>query len=218
MSDGTSAGPETGGASDRSAAQTRAGVRERPRGTVRVVYPEYGPVEAVLGLVVFYLVADTATPILVEALAEALPDLVPEPFTTLAAVSLWLLSGLVVVATALDQWRANPRTFESREKRDRFLDDSRLEEWRYYANAGLVVVGGAVAVLSWDTFRVVLGRMVVTVVEVDATSLSGTSVGDVAVFVAFFFGASAVTRGIDSVVVGSLREFAYRWHRERPDP
>jgi hypothetical protein len=214
MGDGAS-GPS--GSTD-AEGRTSPGARERAargrtRGTFRVFYPEYGPVEAALGLVVLYLVVDVATPVLVESLAEPLPDLVPEPLTTLTAASLWVLSALVVFAAALDQWRVNPREFGSREDRDRFLDANRLEEWRYYANAGLVLAGAAVAVVSWDTFRAVLEPVLVTVVEVDAASLSGTPIADVVVFVAFFVGVSAVTRGIDRVVVGSLREFAYRRHR-----
>lgn len=216
MTDGTSTGAKAGEYDHGSTTDpTHRVTGDRTQRPIRVFYPEYGPVEAVLGLGVFYLVVDVATPVLVETLAEPMPGLVPEPLTTLTAASVWVVAGLVVFATAVDQWQANPREFESRKERDHFLDASRPDEWRYYAYAGVVLVGATVAYFSWDTFQMVLERSIVTVVEADASIVVGTLDAEVVVFVAFFLGTAAVTRGIDRIVVGSIREFAYRWHRDR---
>lgn len=63
--------------------------------------PAYGPVEAVLGFALFYVLVDRATPALVDIAADLLPGVAPGAVQLATALALWF----ILVVTAIDQFR-----------------------------------------------------------------------------------------------------------------
>lgn len=199
-------------ASDRgSDAVTRPG----GRGSHRISIPAYGSVEVIVVYVLFYLIVDLATPVIVEELSGPFPDQVPEPVTTYAAVTLWLFLGLVLFATVRTQLAENPRVFDDADEREAFLDEHRPTLETSLLSGALVVVGGAAALFTWDVFVAVLEDVLsVLVVELDGDPPALPGAADVALFVSFVGGVAAVARGLDRLVVGGARELLYRRYRE----
>jgi hypothetical protein len=181
---------------------------------VRLLYPEYGPVEALVGFGVFALIVEWLTPALVAALAGPVPDLVPEPLTTVTAVLLWVALGATVAAIVLPLLDANPRTFDDRRERDAFLDENRPSDRDYRVNLALMVLGGATAVLAWPTFVAVLRETVPVVVALGGPVPTAWTPGNVAIFAVFVLGVAAYSRGLDRLLVGGMREFLYRYHAD----
>ena len=198
------------GTSDRSTATTERTAQDRR--PVRLLYPEYGPLEALIGFGVFYLILDYMMPTLVDTLAGPFPDLVPDPLATGTAMLLWLFLGVIVAATVLDFLDKNPREFEDRSERDTYLDENRPSDRHFQHNLALMFLGGATAVLSWSTAIEVLREMFPVVVELGGLVPPGSSLVDGAVFVVFFIGVAAYARGLDRLVIGGMREFLYRYH------
>jgi hypothetical protein len=209
----TDSGSVDTGASDRSTTTSERTAHDRRR-SVRLLYPEYGPVEALVGFGAFYLILEWMTPTLVDTLAGPLPDLVPDPLTTLTAMLLWLILGIIVAAIVLEFVGENPREFEDRSERDAYLDEHRPSDRDYRHNLALMVLGGATAVLSWSTAIEVLRGTFPVVVELGGVVPPGQSLADGAVFVVFFVGVAAYARGLDRLVVGGMREFLYRYHAD----
>lgn len=199
---------------DASAREADGGPPEGDDGP-RVFLPAYGPVEAAVGYVLFFILVDRATPVLVDELAAPFPDAVPEPFMTYAAVVLWLVLVALLLATVRGQLAANPRTFADADERESFLDEQRRDRWRYRIDAALVVVGGAATVLTWDVFVAVLVDLLsVVVVELDGATPALPGAEEVAVSVVFLVGVAALARGLDRLLVGGVRELLYRRYRE----
>lgn len=192
---------------------TREGVAGERR-PFPLLYPEYGPVDSVVGFGLFYLLVDAVTPTLVEALAGPFPDLASGTVTTGTALALWAVFGLTVLTVVLTQAKPNPRRFDTRAERDAFLDANRPTEWDYRLNLALLVLGGSTAALAWGTAVDVLRGMLPVVVDLGGAV---PSVGNVAVFVVFFVGFAAYSRGLDRLVVGGLRELLYRYHLDARD-
>lgn len=193
---------------------TEHGTVKRTTTPVRLAYPAYGPVESALGFGLFYLVVDRVTPVLVAELSGEFPALVPDPFRTFTAMLLWLVLGITVLTAVLDQVRDNPRTFDTPGERREFLADNRPATGEYWRYAGLAGVGGAVAAVTWDSFRDVLPDLLVVVVSQDGAELAGTPLVDVLAFVSFFLGFAALSRGVDRLAVGALRDLLYRSARD----
>lgn len=209
--------PDGAPASDDVDASAREADSDPPEGddAPRAFLPAYGPVEAAVGYVLFFLVVDRATPVLVDELAAPFPDAVPEPFTTYAAVVLWLVLVVLLLATVRGQLAANPRTFADADEREAFLDEQRRNRWRFRIDAALVVVGGAATVLTWDVFVAVLVALLsVVVVELDGATPALPGAEEFAVSVVFLVGVAALARGLDRLLVGGVRELLYRRYRE----
>lgn len=180
-----------------------------------VFLPSYGPVEAAVGYVLFYLIVERATPVLVDELAAPFPDLVPEPFTTYAAILLWLFLVVILLATVRGQLADNPRTFADAGEREAFLEERRRAHWRYRVDGALVVAGGAATVLTWDVFvGVLVDLLSVVVVELDGATPALPGGQEIAIFVVFFVGVAALARGLDRLLVGGVRELLYGRYRE----
>jgi hypothetical protein len=183
--------------------ETRSG--RRP---FAIYYPEYGIVAAIVGYALFYTVVDFATPMLVESLAAGFPAFVAGPMQTWAAVALWAILGLTIPGRLQQQTPANPHVFETREELVRFLRDERPTGWNYRFNVTLALVGGIAVWALWPAFRNALEELLLAMPELDAvTALAAETFGTIAVFAIAF---AALTRGIDRVLIGQVREAAYR--------
>lgn len=176
-------------------------------GRVTLYFPAFGPVDALLGYAFFYFVVGLGTAVAFDALAPVAPEMVPEPLGTWAAIVLWVMLGLIVLGQTAEQVRENPRRFESEADRAAFLDRHRPTERRYLWWAAWVLVGGAVAYLLFPGFVESFARFVRFFVAMLAGAVGPRSlgVGDLLNLVGFSLGFAALTRGLDHLVVGSLR-------------
>lgn len=203
--------PSDGFEQDASAdADTVADASESRHGPFYLLYPEYGAIDSLVGFAIFYLILDTLSPTLVDALATALPSVAPDTIGTGLALLLWLVAGVTALAIVVPQVQANPRRFETRHERDAFLDANRPSATQYRFALALVVLGGIVSVLAWQTFLDVLGALLPFVIELDGTLPSTLSPATVAVFVLFVVGFAAYSRGLDRLVIGVVRDLLYR--------
>ena len=175
-----------------------------------LLYPEYGPIDSIVGFAIFYLLVDALTPTFVDALALVLPDVATSTLTTGTALALWLVAGITALTVVLPQVAANPRRFDSRDERDAFLDANRPSEMQYKVNLTLLVLGGATAFLAWRTVLDVFRGMLPVVVELGGEIPPVLTAGNVAIFVVFVVGVAAYARGLDRLVIGGVREFLYR--------
>lgn len=179
-------------------------------GRLGLLYPEYGPIESLLGFGLFYLLLDTLTPHIVTTLTGPFPDLVPEPVTTATAALLWLVGITTLLAIALTQLDANPHTFTDQDARATFLDQHRPTEPFYTRSLGLLVLGGATAYLTWDTTITYLEGLLPVVVDTTGEFPGVMTIENTVVFVLFFVGFAAYARGLDRLIIGGIREFLYR--------
>jgi len=180
------------------------------RHPVQLLYPQYGPVEALVGVGVFYAIVDRMTPVLVEALEGVLPTLVPDPFTTLLAMFLWAIALLTLGSQVYAQLRPNPLTFESRADRQAYLDRKRPTDGEYTFNLVLLTLGAIIALLAWNGAIGFLEDVIPVVVELDGEVPAAMTVENAFVLAAFFVGLAAYTRGLDRLVIGGMRELLYR--------
>lgn len=187
---------------------------ETSSGSVTLYYPAFGPVDALLGYAFFYFVVGLGTAVALDALAPVAPEMVPEPLGTWAAILLWVVLGLVVLGQTAEQVRTNPRRFESEADRAAFLTRHRPSERRYLWWASWVLVGGTVAYLFFPGFVESFARFVRFFVAAFAGAIGPRSLrlGDAVNLVGFSLGFAALTRGLDHLVVGSLRALLADWY------
>ncbi|MFB6071068.1 MAG: hypothetical protein ABEJ76_08590 [Halanaeroarchaeum sp.] len=180
---------------------------------VTLVYPAFGPIDALLGFALFYFVVGTVTVVLTQTLASVRPSMVPEPVGTWAAIALWVVFALTVVAQGVAQWESNPRRFDSAAARTRFLERGRPDERRYRWWGIWVLIGGVVAYWTFPPFVETLAQLtrIVAGLAVDPGPTRPVRFLDLLGFVGFFLGYALMTRGIDRLVVGSLRALLADW-------
>ena len=191
--------------------------RSRSPGRIRFVYPEYGPVETLLGIGLFYLLVDRLTPVIVEGLASPFPSLGADTVRTSLAVAIWVIAGLSLLGLVLTQVKANPRRFENAEGLNRFLAVRRPTDRHYRFHLALTIFGGTTAMLAWERTLAVLAAILPMVVAPSGELPATITVGNAAVLVVFFLGFAASARGLDRLVIGGVREFLYRAYRRDVD-
>lgn len=182
-------------------------MEDQSPGRFRLFYPEFGPVDAVLGFALFYFLVGLATVVAVDSLANSAPTLVPEPLSTWAAYLLWVVLALVALGQLVVQVQSNPRTFATAAERRQFLETRRPTERQYRWWAVWVFVGGAVAYVTFSRFVPTFATVVRFFVDlfVGPVPTGPFRVVDAFLFVSFFVAYSVLTRGLDRLVIGSLR-------------
>lgn len=179
----------------------------------RLRWPTVGGVSVLLALPLVYQLVSVATPILVDELSPVFPEVFPDPFTTIVAVLLWVGLGVFVLAAVTTDLFVRTIEFESR---DAFITHLRNETptQRWYAlNAIRTVLGGAVAVVSYEPFLTAFGELIRMVVLTDEFELALT-VADGGWFVAFLVAFTLLTGGVDRLLNGGLRSYIERTHTE----
>ncbi|MFC7046065.1 hypothetical protein ACFQH6_12155 [Halobacteriaceae archaeon GCM10025711] len=163
--------------------------------------PAYGPIDAVLGFLLFYYVVDRATPTVVAVFADVLPDVSP----SLVGLGLAMLLWFILVVTAVDQVR---RQLAALGVGTHHAVDSDTESSATYpaqqalGYGVLVVLGGAVA--AWTFDRGV--ETAVSMIRVVATLDAGAFVlADFVVMVVFFASFGLATHSLDRLVIGGVR-------------
>jgi hypothetical protein len=167
----------------------------------RPAVPAYGPVEAFLGFVLFLLVGERATPVVVSVVTDALPGVSPSAVGFGLAAFAWVVLAATVVDQATRQLAAlgvGPREAKRRADRTAGIPS----EPRALGYLAAALLGGAVAVL---TFERGVGTAVASIPAVARLDPAGIAAADVAVVVAFFLSFWLATRAVDRLVVGGFR-------------
>jgi len=163
--------------------------------------PAYGPVDAVLGYVLFYVLVDRATPTVVDVTTGALPSISPSTVGLGLALFLWF----VLVVTAIDQVRRQLAAFGVGSDADvRRAERVRPTPTRTQAALylGLLVVGGVVAAL---TFEPALETAVSLIEIVAALDVGAFDLVAFVVITIFFVSYKAATWSADRLLVGGVR-------------
>jgi hypothetical protein len=163
--------------------------------------PAYGPVDAVLGYVVFYVFVDRATPAIVDALATALPDVAASLFRAGLAAVLWF----VLAATLLDQLRRQLAALGVGSRADvRRAERPRAAPTGLQLAGYLVVflLGGVVAVWTFEP-AVRAGISLIWIVgTLDVTRFVFL---EFVLMVVFFVAFASATRALDRLIIGGIR-------------
>lgn len=174
---------------------------EKRAGSGRAPFPAYGPVDAVLGYVVFYVFVDRATPTVVEVLAAALPNIASSLVRLGLAGALWF----ILAVTLIDQLRRQLAALGVG-SRD---DVSRAERSRV-APTGLQLGGYLVVLLlgsiiaTW-TFEPAIRAGITFIQIVGTLDTSVFVLVEFVLMVVFFVAFAGVTRALDRLIIGSVR-------------
>lgn len=163
-------------------------------------FPAYGPVEAVLGYVLFYVLVDRVTPTVLEVAMDLAPGLDPSTVGLGLASILWVVLALNV----LEQGRRQLAALGVLER-----EPPMLHSWSpltgvkgRLAAVALVVLGSVVAVLSYDAAVAFL----VSLLELGTSSgVSTVSPYDALLMVVFFVGYGVAAHALDRLVVDIVR-------------
>jgi hypothetical protein len=174
----------------------------RPRADTRRpgAFPAYGPVDAVLGFLLFYFLAGRATPTIVDVVTDA-TAISPSAVRLGLALFVWF----VLAVTVLDQARRQLGALgvvEDDGSRTRVLDRIAPTEVQLLGATVLVLVFGLLA--AW-TFESAV-ETAVTMIRVVATLDAGAFVlGEFVTMVVFFVSFAVASQALDRLVVDGLR-------------
>lgn len=181
---------------------------------VSTYYPRYGTVQSLIWFALFYLVAARATDAFVETLQAVDPSTDPSVVKLGMAVSLWVVLIAVIAGELLRHAHDNPERFVARQVLVEFTEQHRPTLREHVGWLLAAVAGGAVVFMAGDRFfgtlddaLLVGGRLA------DQGALEPFSPVNLGWGVAFLAGFALVAHAADRVVVGSVREVIYRYHR-----
>jgi hypothetical protein len=167
----------------------------------RRYFPAYGPIEAALGFVMFYVIVDRATPTVVDVVTAVFPTVSPSLVRLGLAVFIWF----VLTVTVIDQGRrqlaalgVGSRADVRREARTRATPSAP----RAVAYLVVFLVGGALAAWTFDPAI----DIAVSLIPIVATFDFGALVlVDLVVLVVFFVSWGAAIAALDRLVIGGIR-------------
>ncbi|MFC6942880.1 hypothetical protein ACFQE8_23470 [Salinirubellus sp. GCM10025818] len=172
----------------------------RTEAAIHREFPAYGPIEAILGYVLFYVLVDRATPVVVETFSETVLDLSSSFLEFGLAMALWF----VLAVTAVDQVRRQLAALGLVS-----YDEYQLRVWSRVTPSSLrttgylvaVVVGGGVAVLTFQRAIETLVSLIPLFATVDPARFD--IIGLLAM-VAFFVAYGIATHSLDRLVIGAI--------------
>lgn len=164
-------------------------------------FPAYGPIEASLGYLLFYVLVDRATPVVVTVFSGTVLDLSPSFVRFGLAIALWF----ILVVTVTDQTRRQLAALGVGT-----YDDYRLRVWsrvtplplRTAGYLSAVIVCTAIAVITFDRAVEALLSLIPVVATVDVVVFDFIGVF---VMVVFFLSYSVAAHSLDRVVIGGIR-------------
>lgn len=167
-------------------------------------FPAYGPIDAVLGYVLFYVVIDRTTPAVVEVFSETVLDLSPSFVGFGLAAALWF----ILVVTVIDQTRRQLAALGVGS-----YDEYQLRVWSRVTPASVRTAGylvalavcGTLAVLTFEPAIEALLGFIPVVATADAAAFD---VVGVVVLVVFFVSYGVATHALDRLVIGTIRAVA----------
>lgn len=164
-------------------------------------FPAYGPIEAGLGYLLFYVLVGRTTPAVVTVFSDTVLDLSPSFVRFGVATALWF----VLVVTAIDQVRRQLAALGVGT-----YDDYRLRVWSHVTLPSLrttgyllaLVAGTAVATITFDRAVEGLLSLIPVVATVDVVAFD---LVELFVMVVFFLSYSAAAHSLDRLVIGGVR-------------
>jgi len=167
-------------------------------------FPAYGPIDAVLGYTLFYVVVDRVTPAVVEVFSETLLDLSPSFVGFALAAALWFILGVTVV----DQTRRQLAALGVGS-----YDEYQLRVWsrvtptsvRTAGYLAALAVGATVAALTFERAIEALLGFIPAVATADVAAFD---VVGVVVLIVFFVSYGVATHSLDRLVIGTIRAVA----------
>lgn len=163
--------------------------------------PAYGPIDAVLGFVAFYVFVDRATPTVVDVLAVAVPAASPSLVRLGLAATLWFVLAVTLLDRARRQLAAlgvGSRDDVGRAERSRAAP-TRLQFAGYLV---VLLLGGVVAAWTFEPAVRTGIALIRTVATLDVAAFDPLGFVTMVVFFVAFAGA---TRALDRLVVGGIR-------------
>ena len=165
-------------------------------------FPAYGPIEAVLGYVLFYVLVDRVTPAVVDAFVAVLDVSASFVGFGLAAV-LWF----VFVLTVVDETRRQLAAL------GRVAGQPRARVWSRVTPASLrtagylvgLIVGAGVAAATFERALATILSLIPVVATVDA---AGVDPAGIVVLIVFFVAYSVATHSLDRLVIGAVRSLS----------
>ncbi|MFB6164584.1 MAG: hypothetical protein ABEJ31_05445 [Haloarculaceae archaeon] len=161
-------------------------------------FPANGPLDALLGYALFYLLVDRATPTVVDVFATAVPDLEPALLRFGLAALLWFVLAVTVIDQARRQYAALTGTDDDGWSVVEFIP----VETRWLGSLGLAVVGGAIAAATFDRAVETAVSLIPVVATLDVGAFDPVAV---AVLVVFFVAFDVASTALDRLVLGGIR-------------
>jgi hypothetical protein len=164
-------------------------------------FPAYGPIEAGLGYLLFYVLVDRVTPAVVTVFSDTVLDLSPSFVRFGIATALWF----VLVVTAIDQVRRQLVALGVGT-----YDEYQLRAWSRVTPSSLrtagyllaLIAGTAVAVITFDRAVGALLSLIPVVANVNVVAFNFV---ELFVMVVFFLSYSAAAHSLDRLVIGGVR-------------
>lgn len=164
--------------------------------------PAYGPIDAVLGYALFYVVVDRITPSVTAVLADIL-SVAPSTIGFGLAAALWF----VLVVTVLDQARRQLAALgvgTADAVRHEATQRGTLSEPQTEFYLAALLVGGVVAAWTFDTAMTTIPSLVRVVSTADPGGFVIRAFLETVVFFAAF---GTATRALDRLLVGAIRQW-----------
>ncbi|MEF8807633.1 hypothetical protein [Natronomonas sp.] len=180
---------------------SRSGVRASRHVEEDRQFPAYGPIEAVLGYLLFYVIVGRVTPAVVTVFSETVLDLSPSVIRLGLAAALWFVLAVTVIDQARRQLAAlGFLTYEDLQLRVW----SRVSPWSLRTAGYLLafVAGTAVAAATFEAAVEALLSLIPVVATIDAGAF------DVLAFslmVVFFLAYSIAAHALDRLVIDGIR-------------
>jgi hypothetical protein len=160
--------------------------------------PAYGPIDALLSYVVFYIFVDRATPTVVEVITTALPNISPSLVQLGLAVALWF----ILAVTLIDQLRRQLAAFGVGSH-----DDVSRAERSGVAPTDLQLGGYLVVLLlgsiiaTW-TFEPAIRAGISFIQIVGTLDTSAFVLVEFGLMIVFFISFAGATRALDRLIIG----------------
>jgi len=157
----------------------------------------YGPIDAALGYVVFYVFVDRATSTVVEVVSTAIPSMSPSVVRLGLAVLLWF----ILVVTFLDQLRRQLAAlgFGSRGEQSRGAPT----DLRLVGYLVALLLGGTIA--AW-TFEPAVQAGISLIWIVGTLDPTRFALLEFVLMIVFFVSFASATRALDRLIIGSIRK------------
>lgn len=163
--------------------------------------PAYGPIEAVFGYALFYVLVERATPTITATFTDVL-SISPSLVGFGLAAALWF----IFLVTAVDQGRRQLAAMGLGTHEAVRRDESRprtLSETRALGYLTLVLVGSLVALWTADA---AISSLVGMIAIVSAADVGAFVFPDLITVVLFFVAYGSATHALDRLVIGGIRE------------
>lgn len=168
----------------------------QPIETVKIFFPDYELLEPFFDFILFYLLFTHV----VTTTNRVAPNVDNSTGSTLFAVVLWLFLGRAIYKLYENQWRPNPRSFESPDAVRAFLTDQTPATIGWLWNGAQIIIGGTVLILSWEHFTRRAALFLLGIPNI------GTAFFQFALWLAaFLLGWRLVSTAVDNVVVNYWR-------------